>query len=243
LPAPYRERHGDQHDRGKKSRRVFRGVSCGQGHARREEKRDPDPGPAVGGPDTEPCPEREQKQRHGVESREGPEKLCAREGGEQRRGEQRGPPSVQPVRGGPQQAGDAQHEAQRKKARRRQASDGVRERPQRGVHDGCPGKVGRKGRDWRLMQPVGPFQPAGPQVQGLVLKGCVRPNEAKRQRGLGNENREQRPPCARKAAQPGPLPGLSGRLPLLIIPAYGRGDGSRFPWDNLSHLDVPGSRR
>ena len=158
-----------------------------------DEQSCPRPELAVSRPDTQPCGQGEQEQRHRVKGREGAQELRARQGSEQRRGQHRGPLPVQADGRGPQQARDPEHEAHRQDARGSEAAQAVRESAQWRVDDGRPGEVRGKIRDRRLVQPPGPFQMAGPQIEGLVLKCRVGPDEPKRQPGLDGEHREQRP--------------------------------------------------
>ena len=179
-------------------------------------------------PDTQPCGQGEQKQRHRVKGREGTQELRARESGEQCRGQHRGPLPVQTDCRGPQQARDPEHEAHRQDARGSEAAQAVRQSAQWRVDDGRPGKVRGEMRDRRLVQPPRPFQMPGPQIEGLVLKCCVGPDEPKRQPGLDSEHHEQWP--------------AEDRLAALIRPSQGaapdRGLAGMFRCD-----DDPGNRR
>ena len=160
-------------------------------------------GMAVCRPDTQPGRQREQKQRHGVKGREGAEELRAGEGSEQRRSQQRRPLAVQPDRRGPQQTRDPEHEAQRQNARGSQAADAVRQGAQRRVENGRAGEVGGEVRDRRLVQPPGPFQVPGPQVQGLVLECRVGPDKPSDKTAwtvrTASSGQRRQPGCARQA--------------------------------------------
>ena len=192
--------------------RVLHRVRDGQGDARGGQQGRPGPGRAASRPDAQPDREGQQEQRQRVIGREGAQELGAGEGGEQPRGQQRGPLSVQPAGRGPQQAGDPEHEAQRQHARGGQAADAVRERADRRVEDRRPGEVRGEVGDRRPVQPPGPLQVPGPQVQGLVLKRRVGPRRAA---GTGPPARPGRPAAATTpgppAAPAGPRARTSGR--------------------------------
>ena len=106
--------------------------------------------------------------------------------------------------------------------------DAVRQSAQWRVDDGRPGKVRGEMRDRRLVQPPRPFQMAGPQIEGLVLKCCVGPDEPKRQPGLDSEHHEQWP--------------AEDRLAALIRPSQGAAP-DRGPAGKFRCEDDPRNRR
>ena len=210
LP-PRRQRHGDEHHRGKQGSRVRHGVGCGQGQAAGDEQSGPRPGLTVRGPDAEPRGQGEQEQCQRIKGREGAKELRSGEGGEQPGREQGGAPPVQPGGRGPQQAGNPDHEAQRQDASGNQAAEAVGDSAEGRVQDGCAGEVGGKIRDRRVVQPVGPFQVSGPQIQGLVLECRVGSQQTKGQNDLDREDHEQRPPPDGQAVPARTGDGPSGR--------------------------------
>ena len=160
VPPPYRQGHHGEHHRGEQGSCVLHRITCGQDDPAADQQSCPPPEWAVSSPDTQPCGQGEQEQRHRVKGREGTQELRAGQGSEQRRGQHRGPLPVQADGRGPQQARDPEHEAHRQDARGSEASQAVRESAQWRVEDGRPGEVRGEMRDGRLVQPPGPFQMA-----------------------------------------------------------------------------------
>ena len=205
---PSRRRHTardttDEHHRGEQSSCVLGGVGRRQDDPRRDQQSRPRPEWAIRGPDSQPCRQGQQEQRHRVKGRERAQELGAGQGSEQPGRQQCRPPPVQPARRGPEQAGDPEHEAERQHPRGRQAAEAVRHRPQRGIDDRRSGEVGGKVRDRCVVQPPGPFQVPGPQVQALILECRVGPGQPERQDGLDGQDRDQRPSRRDQAADAG----------------------------------------
>ncbi len=180
--------HDVEQDRG-----VRGGVGQGQGRARRDH-------PAwhltpLPGPQHAPGRQRDEGQGQGVVGGERAEVQRRAEHGEQRGGEERGPPPVPRPRRAPQQRGRREHEGQGQDPGPGQAGHVVRDRAQRRVDHRRAGEVVGERRDGRAVQPARPLQVAGPQIQGLVLVGRVRPDQPERQQRLDDEYRQQRPPA------------------------------------------------
>ena len=215
LP-PDGQDHDHHHDRGEQRGGVLHRVRRGQGEAGRDDQGGPRPDRAAGRPGSQPGREREQEQGQCVIGRQRAHELGAGQGGEQRGRQHAGPLAVQPDGRRPQQARDPEHEAQRKEAGRGQAADAVRQGPDRRVEDRRPGEVGGEVGDRGPVQPPGPFQVPGPQVERLILKGRVGPDQPQGQGRLHGQHDQQRPAADGREPAPGGLVSGTRRLRLAL---------------------------
>ncbi len=164
LPAAWPGEGGGQseqnHDRIEQGRRVQGGVGERQRHSGGHHP----PGGVrpISGPDDKPGRQSHQEQRHGVVGGERSQVQRRAQDREQCGSEERGPPSVQPAGGGPQQGGSPQHEDQRQHSRSGQTSDAVRERSEQRIDDRRPGKERRELGQRRAVQHVRPLQMTRP---------------------------------------------------------------------------------
>ncbi len=236
-PASRRRERGQrgqhQHQHVEQDRRIRRGVGQGQRRPRRDHAaRQHTPFP---GPQHAPGRQGHQEQGQGVVGRERAQVQGGAQHGEQRGGEERRPPPIAGAGRAPQQDGRAEHEDQRQDPRPGQAARMVSQRPERGVDHRRAGEVVGERRDGRAVQPAGPLQVPGPQVQGLVLVRRVGPDQPEGQQGLDDQDRQQRPPAGdappggpARAARLGPVAHQRSRRRLRrrreLLPGCDRGD-------------------